>query len=150
MLRRETAYKMAGRKHCGADTGAGMKTLRKLRLHRDDAARMVEVVTVLEALPGVQVEETSAEGRFSLRYSLAEHCLQDVEQCLRDAGLRLDDGVWARLRRWLSRYAEETRRHNLQGPQRLIKKYHQGYVKAYAQHEHGDHDDTPPEMRDYR
>jgi len=35
-------------------------------------------------------------------------------------------------------------------PQRLIKQSHEVYVKAWGAHLHGDHDDTPQELRDYK
>ena len=33
-------------------------------------------------------------------------------------------------------------------PQRLIKKSNEIYVKAWEHHAHGDHDDTPLELRE--
>jgi hypothetical protein len=47
-------------------------------------------------------------------------------------------------------FCEDTQMRNLRQPERLIKKSNEIYVKAWQHHPHGDHDDTPAELRDYR
>ncbi len=48
-------------------------------------------------------------------------------------------------------YVEETQLHNLDAPDRLLKKsQHEAYTHAWERHPHGDHDDTPPEWREYK
>jgi hypothetical protein len=47
-------------------------------------------------------------------------------------------------------FSEETELDNLQQPERLIKKSNEVYIKAYEHHPHGDHDDTPPDVREYK
>ena len=41
--------------------------------------------------------------------------------------------------------------HNIGAPEKRLKRSEQeAYVKAWEQRPHGDHDDTPPEWRDYK
>jgi hypothetical protein len=48
-------------------------------------------------------------------------------------------------------YVEETQLHNLEAPDRLLKKsQNEAYTHAWERHLHGDHDDTPPEWREYK
>lgn len=48
-------------------------------------------------------------------------------------------------------YVEETQLHNLDAPERPLKKsQHEAYTHAWERHPHGDHDDTPPEWREYK
>jgi hypothetical protein len=69
---------------------------------------------------------------------------------LRDAGFHLDSSLYSKLVRALVYFCEETQRHNLESPERLIKKSNEVYIKVYDQHPHGDHDDTPVELREYK
>jgi hypothetical protein len=52
--------------------------------------------------------------------------------------------------RMMIAYAEETQLRNMRMPERLIKKSHEVYSRAWDHHLHGDHDDTPPDMRQDR
>ena len=65
-------------------------------------------------------------------------------------GFHLDNSLFSKLTRALIRYCEQTQLHTLRSPQRLIKKSNEVYVKAWEHHLHGDHDDTPPELREYK
>ncbi len=48
-------------------------------------------------------------------------------------------------------YVEETQLHNLEAPHKPLKRSQsEAYTHAWERHPHGDHDDTPPEWREYR
>ena len=48
-------------------------------------------------------------------------------------------------------YVEDTQLHNIGAPEKRLKRSaSEAYVKAWEHHPHGDHDDTPPEWRDYK
>jgi len=47
-------------------------------------------------------------------------------------------------------FCEETQMRNMRVPERLIKKSHLVYSKAWEHHPHGDRDDTPAELRQDR
>lgn len=83
-------------------------------------------------------------------YSLADYTLREIEDELVDRGYHLDNTLMAKLVRALIHYVEETQLHNMEAPQRLIKKSHEAYIRAWEQHPHGDHDETPPEWREYQ
>jgi hypothetical protein len=65
-------------------------------------------------------------------------------------GFHLDGSLLAKIIRALVYFCEDTELHNLRCPQRLIKQSHEVYIKAWDHHLHGDHDDTPPELREYK
>jgi hypothetical protein len=85
-----------------------------------------------------------------VRYSVLDYSLELIEDALRDAGFHLDSSLYSKLVRALVYFCEETQRHNLESPERLIKKSNEVYIKVYDQHPHGDHDDTPVELREYK
>ena len=67
-----------------------------------------------------------------------------------NAGFHLDRSLLIRLHRALIYYVEDTQVHNLRSPERLIKQSHEVYIQAYAHHLHGDRDETPPELREFK
>ena len=51
----------------------------------------------------------------------------------------------------LFRSVEDTQLHNMGAPEKRLKRSSQeAYVHAWEHHPHGDHDDTPPEWREYK
>ncbi len=103
-----------------------------------------------------QVEHLSVAAKTELQavdvaYDLREHSLEEIETALQDKGFHLDNTLLSKLMRAWIYYAEETQLHNLDAPHRLLKKsQNEAYTHAWEQHPHGDHDDTPPEWREYK
>jgi hypothetical protein len=52
--------------------------------------------------------------------------------------------MYSKLMRTVVYFCEETQMRNMRVPERLIKKSHEVYSKAWEHHPHGDHDETPP------
>ena len=125
----------------------GMHKQREIRfaaLPPGQAERAVLLLSELEFL-----KATLIPGRPALRveYEIFDHTLEGLEDALRAKGFHLSNSLYAKLTRALAYYCEETQLHTLESPQRLIKKSNEAYVQAWAHHPHGDHDDTPMELR---
>lgn len=98
----------------------------------------------LDVMP--HVEKRTVE----VGYELTQYTLQDLEDDLVEKGYHLDNTLFNKLTRALIHYVEETQLHNLEAPERRLKKSNEAYVHAWEQHPHGDRDDTPPEWREYK
>ncbi len=85
-----------------------------------------------------------------VRYSVLDYSLEALEDALREAGFALENSLYIKLVRALVYFSEETQRHNLLSPERLIKQSNEVYIQAWDHHAHGDHDDTPLELREYK
>ncbi|MBK8523954.1 MAG: hypothetical protein IPL58_07395 [Betaproteobacteria bacterium] len=83
-------------------------------------------------------------------YELTHYTLADLEEELVDQGYHLDNTLYAKLMRAFVRYVEDTQLHNLEAPELRMKRSNEAFVHAWEQHPHGDHDDTPPEWREYK
>ena len=84
-------------------------------------------------------------------YDLRDYTLAALENELKIQGFHLDNTLFSKLMRALIDYVEETQLHNLGAPRRLLKKSQtEAYTQAWERHPHGDHDDTPPEWREYK
>lgn len=107
------------------------------------AAQAVASLSRLEALKAVLLDAYSLR----VEYDILDHTLETLEQALIDQGFHLDNSLYSKLIRALVYYCEDIQLHNLLSPQRLIKKSNEAYVEAWTHHRHGDHDDTPEELR---
>ncbi len=151
-MRRETAYKLAGRKHDQAShhAGSGIFKTREIRFKDFPPGQIEQARRSLAALRGVQVEQGRDELTLVVHYNVLDFTLQLLDEALVGAGFHLERTLLIRLHRALIYYVEDTQVHNLKSPERLIKQSHEVYIQAYAHHPHGDHDDTPIDLREYK
>ncbi|MFC5301522.1 hypothetical protein [Azospira restricta] len=98
----------------------------------------------LEVVPHVEKRAVA------VGYELTRYTLGDLEEELVEKGFHLDNTLLSKLTRALIHYVEETQLHNLEAPEYRLKRSDEAYVHAWEQHPHGDHDDTPPEWREYK
>jgi len=129
----------------------GTRKHRVLRFDAQHPGDAVAAQALLAGLPEMVVEAGQPAGNLantlSLWYELSEYTLDGIASALVKQGFHLDNGWYARFMRAVIASAEETQLRNMYGPQRLIKKSQDIYSKAWDHHLHGDHDDTPPDLR---
>ena len=151
-MRRETAYKLAGRKHDHAShhAGSGIAKTREIRFKDFPPGQAAQAWRSLAALRGVRVEAGPDALTLIVHYNVLDFTLRLLDEALTNAGFHLDRSLLIRLHRALIYYVEDTQVHNLRSPERLIKQSHEVYIQAYAHHLHGDRDETPPELREFK
>lgn len=151
MMRRETAYKLAGRRHGHHEApGAGLEKRREIRFRSFPAGQAVRALDSLGALPGLRSYPGVRSNSVVVLYSVLEYSLEILEEALCKAGFQLESSLYVKLVRAIVYYCEETQRHNLLSPERLLKQSNEVYIQVYGHHLHGDHDDTPLELREYK
>lgn len=150
MMRREIAYRLAGRRHQQEDVLAEAHCHHELRFSRNPPAQAESAMRHLQQLPRLDVQIGRQPDTLRLCYDLAHYNLRMIENLLLERGFRLDDSLMTRMRRSLTYFREDTQCRNAASPQRLIKQSNHIYVKAYEHHPHGDHDDTPLELREIK
>ncbi len=128
-----------------------------LKKHREISFAKFPPDQVPEAADDVQqMEEIAVQIYLEKRalgvdYQLTDHTLAEIEEHLVDQGYHLDNTLMNKLHRALIHYVEETQLHNLDAPEKRLKRSaDEAYVQAWEHRPHGDHDDTPPEWRDYK
>jgi hypothetical protein len=110
----------------------------------DEARRVLAQLEHLEVEPGLLVNSVS------VWYEISDYTLAALEEALVEQGFHLDSSLYSKLVRAIVYFCEDTQLRNLRQPERLIKKSNEVYVQAWEHHPHGDHDDTPPDLREYR
>ena len=123
---------------------------RELRFDARHQDQIQQVRKVLEGIEGIAVADGSTATRLSIWYELPDFTLKGLETVLARQGVHLDNSMHCRILRGIIAYSEETQLRNMRVPERLIKKSHEVYSRAWDHHPHGDHDDTPPDLRQDR
>jgi hypothetical protein len=113
------------------------------------AEQATQAAQFLNRLPGVEAQAFTAEQRVSVIYSIHAHCLRELEMQLSCAGFHPENTLLQKIKRALIHYCEEIERHNLSISAKNTKAgmHHEIYVNVYDAHPHGDHADTPQELR---
>jgi hypothetical protein len=106
---------------------------------------------ILSGLPNCKTEYSNTENALRVSYSLRHYTLEGLEEGLIKEGFQLNRSPLHSITRQVIYYCEDTTCHNLNIPSYPTKKNEREvFVKAYGHEPHGDRDDTPPELRDYR
>lgn len=106
---------------------------------------------LFSGLPGCKVEYGNAPNTLRVSYNLRDYTLEGLENGLTEEGFHLDHSMRRNVERNIIYYSEDTLCHNLDIPMHPTKKNEREvFVKAFEQEPHGDHDDMPPELRDYK
>jgi len=122
---------------------------REIRFARQPPDQVERARRLLDGMQGLVVAPSRHPDRLKLSYSICEYTQAGLEAALASQGFRLDQGIRARLARLLVRFCENVQRLNVAANEPDCKSQ-SAFVEVYQHHQHGDHDDTPPEWRDYK
>ena len=130
---------------------ADLRKEREILFSKFPPGQVPEAADDLQRLEEVKVAPKYERRAVDVTYDLQQHTLQELEEHLVDKGYHLDNTLMSKLTRALIHYVEETQLHNLGAPEKRLKRSSQeAYVKAWEHRPHGDHDETPPEWREYK
>lgn len=104
---------------------------------------------LLEGIDGIECVRVFPPVRIEVRYDLTMVTLQEIELALMEVGFHLDNNLFAKLRRALYYYTEETLRANLGMTQGQGKSTRDVFVKNYQSRPHGCRDERPDHWRSY-
>ncbi len=128
---------------------ADNEKVRQLSFGPLPANQAKEALLLLHDLPHLTVLSTVGETGLLIRYELPFYTLEKIEIALIDQGFHLDNSLFNKLRRSLIYYVETLQCQNRTQPEQSARS-RRIFARVYEHHAHGDHDDTPPEWRDYR
>ena len=123
---------------------------REIVFSLDPPGQLGRAYTLLAGLPNCEVEYSESPNTLHVVYNLHHYTLEGLESGLTEEGFHLDHSPLHSIARKIIYYCEDTMCHNLDIPAHPTKKNQsEVFIKAYDHELHGDHDDTPPELRDY-
>lgn len=118
----------------------------------DEPAGQIERgYALLGGLEKLRVEKCPEPNKLRITYSLRDYSLEGLESALKKAGFCFKENLLDKLGKQLIYYCEDVQYHNLNTPEHLTKSNTPVvFAKLYDNHNHGDHDDTPKELREYK
>ena len=124
----------------------------RVLMFRDDPANQLEqAYLLLSGLDNFHVERGARPNSLLIRYSIQHYSLEALEKALAREGFRIEERLIDRIKKYLVHYCEDVQYHNLKTPEPRTKNNSQEiFVKAYDHHPHGNHDDTPKELREFK
>jgi len=130
---------------------ADLNKQREIVFGAEPAGQLDRAYKLLSGLPHCNVEYGDSPNTLRVSYNLRHYTLNGLEEGLTEEGFHLDHSPLHSIGRKVIYYCEDTACHNLDIPVQSTKKFQREvFVKAYDHEPHGDHDDTPPELREYR
>lgn len=130
---------------------APIRKERNILFSRFPPGQIPEAAGYLAKVEDLEVAPQHEKRALGVAYDLQQHSLQELEGKLVDQGYHLDNTLMSKMMRALIYYVEETQLHNLDAPPPHRKhSQSEAYTHAWERHPHGDHDDTPPEWREYK
>ena len=128
----------------------GTRKHREIRFSKLRPGQVEQAFVLLAGLDGLTVAPGTVANGISIWYEITEYSMQGIETALIDQGFHLENTLYCKLVRALVYFVEETQLRNMRQPEWLIKKSHEVYSKAWEHHPHGDHDDTPVDLREQK
>lgn len=117
----------------------------------EPAGQLERAHALLGGLENLRVEKTAEPNSLRISYSLRYYSLEGLEAALKKAGFCFKENLLDKLGKKFIFYCEEVQYHNLNTPEHLTKSNTPViFAKLYENHPHGDHDDTPKELREYK
>lgn len=131
--------------------GSELKKNREILFSKFPPGQVPEAADDLGRLGEIDLQAKLEKRVLGVGYDLGRHTLRELDEHLVEKGYHLDNTLFTKLTRALIYYVEDTQLHNIGAPEKRLKRSAQeAYVQAWQQHPHGDHDDTPPEWREYK
>ena len=124
---------------------------RLLVFSEEPANQLFPAYMLLIGLDNFQVEMGPLPRSLLIRYSVQHYSLEALEKALTREGFRLKTSLIGKIKKHLIHYCEDVQYHNLKTPEPRTKNNSQEiFVKIYDNHPHGNHDDTPKELREFK
>jgi hypothetical protein len=124
---------------------------RLLFFSEEPANQLFPAYILLVGLENFHVEMGPYPNTLLIRYSIQHYSLEALEKALAREGFRLKYPLLKNIKKHLIHYCEDVQYHNLKTPEPRTKNNSQEiFVKAYELHPHGNHDDTPKELREFK
>lgn len=126
---------------------SGTRKHREIRFDKLRPWQIEQARVLLESLERLETAVGTMSHSLSVWYEVTDYTMEGLEKALTDQGFHLENTLYCKIIRALVYFSEDTQLRNMRQPERLLKKSNEIYSKAWEHHPHGDHDETPPELR---
>ena len=124
---------------------------RELIFSTEPPGQAEQAYLLLSGLPNCVVKRGDTPNSLRISYNLHDYTLEGLETALIEEGFHFDNSLLHSISRKIIYYCEDTTCHNMDIPVHPTKQNQRGiFIKAWEEQPHGDRDETPSELRDYR
>lgn len=117
----------------------------------EPVGQLARAYALLSGVENLYTEKGPEPNRLRISYKLRDYSLAGLEAALKKAGFCFKENLLDKLGKKFIYYCEDVQYHNLHTPEHLTKSNTPVvFAKLYESHPHGDHDDTPKELREYK
>jgi len=124
---------------------------RELVFSDEPYCQVEQAYLLLSGMDNITVERGSQANRLLIHYSLEDYTHEGLETALVKEGFNFKETLLDKVHKHLVHYCEDVQQHNLSTPEHPTKKNEsEVFARAYEQHAHGNHDETPKDQREYK
>jgi hypothetical protein len=124
---------------------------RELVFSDEPSCQVEQAYLLLSGMENLTVERAPHPNSLLIHYSLEHYTHEGLEHALIKEGFRFKESFLDKVHKHLVHYCEDIQQHNLNTPEHPTKKNEsEVFARAYEQHPHGNHDDTPKDLREYK
>lgn len=128
-----------------------LQKTRKLIFSDEPADQVEQAYLLLGSMENMKVEKGSLPNSLIIHYSLEHYTHEGLENALIKEGFHFKESLLDIVQKHVVHYCEDVQHHNLSTPEHPTKKNEsEVFAQVYEHHPHGNHDDTPKDLREYK
>lgn len=128
-----------------------LQKTRELVFSDDPSCQVEQAYLLLSGMENMKVERGAHANSLIIHYSLEHYTHEGLEHALLKEGFHFKENLLDKFHKHLVHYCEDVQYHNLSTPEHPTKKNEsEVFAQVYEHHPHGNHDDTPKDLREYK
>lgn len=128
-----------------------LQKTRKLIFSDEPSDQVEQAYLLLSSMENLKVEKGTLANSLIIHYSLEHYTHEGLENALIKEGFHFKESLLDMVQKHMVHYCEDVQHHNLNSPEHPTKKNEsEVFAQVYEHHPHGNHDDTPKDLREYK
>lgn len=128
-----------------------LQKTRELVFSEEPSCQVEQAYLLLSGMENMKVERGDHANSLIIHYSLEHYTHEGLENALAKEGFLFKESLLDKVHKHMVHYCEDVQYHNLSTPEHPTKKNEsEVFAQVYERHPHGNHDDTPKDLREYK
>ncbi len=128
-----------------------LQKTRELVFSDEPSCQVEQAYLLLSGMENMKVERGNHANSLIIHYSLEHYTHEGLEIALVKEGFQFKESLLDKMHKQVVHYCEDVQHQNLSIPEHPTKKNEsEVFAKVYEHHPHGNHDDTPKDLREYK
>jgi hypothetical protein len=128
-----------------------LQKTRELVFTDDPSNQTEQAYLLLSSMENMKVERGSQANILVIHYSLEHYTHEALENALVKEGFHFKESLLDKMHKHMVHYCEDVQYHNLSTPEHPTKKNEsEVFAQVYEHQPHGNRDDKPKDLREYK